>query len=64
MIKIDRRLCDDCGTCVSVCAENALRIVYILKKNDNLCTECGKCIQVCPFGAIITVDPGTPDESN
>ena len=64
MVKIDRNICDDCGTCVSVCPEKALRIIDILEKNISLCTDCGRCVQVCPFGAITPVNPGTDDESN
>ena len=64
MVKIDRNICDDCGTCVTVCPEKALMIIDILEYDCNKCTECGRCAQVCPFGAITTVNPGTSDESD
>jgi NAD-dependent dihydropyrimidine dehydrogenase PreA subunit len=52
MVKIDRNICDNCGTCVTVCPEKVLRIIAILENNTMLCTDCGRYIQVCPFGAI------------
>ena len=48
-------LCTGCGTCVSLCPEEAIKIVinekkgiYIPKINEERCNNCGICFKVCP----------------
>jgi len=49
--------CEGCGTCISMCPNNA--IVYV-EEDDHIiaeivsenCVECGECIEFCLRGAI------------
>ncbi len=52
MICIDVSLCDECGTCISVCPENALLLVDLLSVNESKCISCGNCATVCPYAAL------------
>ncbi len=52
---IDNRLCVGCGSCFSVCLNNAIIIdlkadegIYIPSINEDLCVDCGRCVKVCP----------------
>ncbi|MBN1949123.1 MAG: 4Fe-4S binding protein [Candidatus Cloacimonetes bacterium] len=50
---IDHDLCDICGTCVAVCAADAIRVSeFLVTIDDALCTKCGACLRVCPIKAI------------
>ncbi|OQX96659.1 ferredoxin [candidate division KSB1 bacterium 4572_119] len=50
MIEIKNDLCDFCGTCVSVCPEDAIELFEArLEINHSTCTLCLKCVKVCPF---------------
>ncbi len=45
--------CIRCGTCVSVCPENAITLTNRgIVTNADLCTICGRCAEVCPTKAI------------
>ena len=52
MIRISQKDCDVCGTCISVCSENALKIVKKLEVDKEICISCGKCVVVCPYAAL------------
>lgn len=52
MVEIDYGTCDECGTCISVCAFDALSMTPGLVAAPRKCTSCGKCVKVCPFGAL------------
>ena len=52
MVHLDVSVCDECGTCVSVCPENALALVDSLIVDQERCTACCHCVDVCPFGAL------------
>jgi coenzyme F420 hydrogenase subunit beta len=48
-------LCHGCGTCESLCPQNAIKLVmhhqkgiYLPTLNNNKCNNCGICKQVCP----------------
>ena len=48
-------LCTNCGTCVALCPNEALRLavnrkkgIYILELDEDRCSDCGICLQVCP----------------
>lgn len=51
----DRRACDDCGRCFSVCAEPQVIAPALRARSDEGgvidhpdCTLCGRCVEVCP----------------
>ncbi|UCD94554.1 MAG: 4Fe-4S binding protein [Candidatus Zixiibacteriota bacterium] len=53
MLVIDQSLCLECGGCVPLCPEEALRLSFDnLMCNDDLCIGCGVCIDFCPTGAV------------
>jgi len=51
-VKIDKDLCNACGTCVDECAFEALSVEDVAICNEEECTECEACIDVCPSNAI------------
>lgn len=52
-MKINRELCDVCGTCVSVCPVDAILVTEFKVNIDNeKCIECMNCLKVCPIKAI------------
>ncbi len=56
MIRVDISVCDECGTCISVCPENALLLVDLLSIDESKCISCGNCVAVCPYGALHILD--------
>lgn len=52
MTAVDNDKCDECGTCISVCPNNALLLSDRLTISPEKCTSCAICIKVCPFGAL------------
>lgn len=52
MVKIDLSICDECGTCISVCPADALLLTQSLTAEAAKCTSCGRCVSTCPFGAL------------
>ncbi|NQV16997.1 MAG: 4Fe-4S binding protein [Armatimonadetes bacterium] len=52
-MKINPDLCDICGTCVAVCAADAIIVSEFRVTIDNeKCTKCMNCLKVCPIKAI------------
>ena len=52
-MKINRELCDICGTCVAVCPADAIVVSEFRVDIDNeKCTNCLNCLKVCPIKAI------------
>ena len=52
-MKINRNLCDVCGTCVAVCPADAIVVGEFKVIIDNeKCINCGNCLIVCPIKAI------------
>lgn len=48
-------LCTGCGTCVSLCPQEAIELsidekegIYLPRLNENACINCGICYKVCP----------------
>ena len=50
-LQVDLEKCAECGTCASVCPNDAVRMVdgHPLIQRD-LCRTCGKCVNYCPAG--------------
>lgn len=50
---VNKRICVGCGSCVAICPNESIRLVYGKRYNypqiDNYnCNNCGKCLKVCP----------------
>jgi Fe-S-cluster-containing hydrogenase component 2 len=56
MLEICWPACDQCGTCISVCPADALRLAERLKVDHEACVRCGICVRICPFGALTLGD--------
>ncbi|HPR17479.1 MAG TPA: 4Fe-4S binding protein [Candidatus Cloacimonadota bacterium] len=52
-MKINRELCDVCGTCVAVCPADAIIVSeFKVTINNEKCIHCQNCLKVCPIKAI------------
>jgi len=50
---VDEKKCITCGSCVSICPVNAIKIEKGKAKiNPKKCIKCGSCSQFCPVNAI------------
>ncbi|MBI9071284.1 MAG: 4Fe-4S binding protein [Melioribacteraceae bacterium] len=50
MIEITPNKCDYCGTCVSICPEDAIELKEAdITISEELCTNCSKCVWSCPI---------------
>jgi len=50
-ITIDSEKCDFCGTCVAVCASDAIELkesTVII--DEDACILCESCVEICPLG--------------
>lgn len=52
IVMVDNNICDQCGTCISVCKTNSILLKDKLHINNTTCSSCGLCVTVCPFGAL------------
>jgi len=58
MFHISSSKCTKCGSCVTVCPQQAITINDDLAVvNQELCIQCGICAEVCRVGAIREVAP-------
>jgi NAD-dependent dihydropyrimidine dehydrogenase PreA subunit len=58
MVHIDISKCNGCGSCVSVCPQQAITIDDdVAVVNQGLCVQCGACLEICPVGAIRQLAP-------
>lgn len=52
-VVIDREQCDACGSCVEVCATDALVLEGgVLTVLEDSCIDCNQCVDECPNGAL------------
>ena len=56
MTTVNKELCDECGTCVSVCPKNAIVLTDKPVISTERCVSCGICVSICPFGALSNSD--------
>ncbi len=50
---VQNTLCDQCGTCIAVCPEDALMLnEHALIIDHDKCTECLLCVNICPVAAL------------
>ncbi|MDD3043936.1 MAG: 4Fe-4S binding protein [Candidatus Delongbacteria bacterium] len=53
MIIINRKICDRCGCCVSVCEADCISVYESRIEIDHeKCVSCRKCIWICPLDAL------------
>lgn len=48
--RLNRKICNECGKCRSVCRFNAIDEQFLINPID--CEGCGLCARICPSGAI------------
>lgn len=52
--EISDQPCSECGECVRVCREQALKLDQgSVQMDESRCLSCGQCIKVCPTGALV-----------
>lgn len=64
MIKIKIEMCDECGTCISICPVNAIILKKNLEINHQWCISCKKCVSICPFNALTLQADHLPGNSD
>jgi nitroreductase/NAD-dependent dihydropyrimidine dehydrogenase PreA subunit len=53
MIVVDKDKCTGCGSCVKICHEDCMALVYdTVRINYELCSTCTQCIAICPEQAL------------
>ena len=53
MLKLEEKICGQCGVCVAVCQFEALNLKSgQLEITFETCTQCGDCVLVCPVSAL------------
>ncbi|HMM59662.1 MAG TPA: 4Fe-4S dicluster domain-containing protein, partial [Candidatus Rifleibacterium sp.] len=63
IISINEELCNDCGNCITGCAEGALQLINGKAKlvKETYCDGFGDCIGACPTGALKIVERESED---
>jgi ferredoxin len=51
-IMVNKKKCDTCGTCISVCPNDAMIIIKKLEIDPVKCSTCSRCVKICPEGAL------------
>lgn len=54
---VDASLCTHCGTCVSVCPNDAIQLGDELNTNPRQCVRCCACVKSCPVLARVFESP-------
>jgi len=62
-IKIEKKKCIGCVTCMKACPVKAIRITKEKKAKiiDERCIDCGECLRVCPYEAVVPITTATSD---
>jgi iron only hydrogenase large subunit-like protein len=62
-IKIEKKKCIGCVTCMKACPVKAIRVGKDKKARiiDERCIDCGECLRVCPYEAVIPITTTTSD---
>lgn len=61
-VKVISSECIGCGSCVEVCAFDAIDMIDDVAVINEKCTACGACIEVCPTEAIIKEEKEKKEE--
>ena len=61
IVTVDYNICDQCGTCISVCKTNSIRLEDKLYIDNTSCSLCSICVKICPFGAL-SIDKSKKNE--
>ncbi|NVM36619.1 MAG: glycyl-radical enzyme activating protein [Candidatus Lokiarchaeota archaeon] len=51
-IYFDKELCGECGKCLEVCDQIAIKFDYKYRIDRSICNLCGSCIDLCPNQAL------------
>jgi len=53
MIILDKKICDYCSACISVCPPDCIEVSECdLTIQRSLCTDCDLCVKICPVEAL------------
>ena len=58
IIKIDQDKCEGCGTCITECSKDAIKVIdgKATLVNEAVCDAFGSCVPKCPMYAISLVE--------
>ncbi len=63
-VKIDKKTCIGCVTCMKVCPTKAIRVRNRKAQiNYARCIDCGECLRVCPYNAVVPITTSPADLS-
>jgi iron only hydrogenase large subunit-like protein len=61
-IRVDKKKCIGCVTCMKICPTRAIRIrSQKAKINYEKCIDCGECMRICPYNAIVPITTSPAD---
>ncbi|UCG91805.1 MAG: 4Fe-4S dicluster domain-containing protein [candidate division WOR-3 bacterium] len=61
-VKIDKKTCIGCVTCMKACPTKAIRVRNRKAQiNYERCIDCGECLRVCPYNAVVPITTSPAD---